>query len=63
MNAEQIPLIFNNFKNNERKTNLPSSFILVNETIPNGPITVDRKRDDGTKRNFNYLIKLLFIYL
>jgi hypothetical protein len=33
------------------KNDLPNGFTLVDEKIPNGPITVDRKKDDGTKRN------------
>eukprot|EP00833_Pecoramyces_ruminatium_P006610 jgi/Orpsp1_1/1180642/evm.model.c7180000074196.1 len=53
-NFNTLPLIYNKQKRNK---DLPIGFKLIDENIPNGPITVNREKDDGTKRNLNNKIR------
>jgi len=60
INGKQIKINLKNLLSTEksRKNELPNGFMLVDENIPNGPITVDRENDDGTKRNIYKNIRL-----
>eukprot|EP00833_Pecoramyces_ruminatium_P005443 jgi/Orpsp1_1/1179475/evm.model.c7180000069468.1 len=48
--------LFVNYKKN-RNVNLPIGFKLVDENIPDGPITVNKENDDGTKRNLFNIVR------
>jgi len=43
-------------KANSNINNLPEGFVLVDPSIPQGPITVNKTADNGTKLNYNELI-------
>jgi len=60
INGEQIKINLKNLLSTEtpRRNKLPDGFMLVDENIPNGPITIDRENDDGTKRNIYKNIRL-----
>ncbi|KAG4089179.1 hypothetical protein H8356DRAFT_1055489 [Neocallimastix lanati (nom. inval.)] len=41
----------------KKEIKLPIGFVLVDEEVPNGPITIDREKDDGTKRKLIDLVR------
>jgi len=46
-----------NFSNNFKRNKLPEGFELLNENISNGPITKNRNKDNGTKRNLYSMLR------
>jgi len=46
----------NNYNNNTFYNDLPDGFVFVNEKDTKGPITTNRKKDDGTKLNLYSMI-------
>jgi len=63
-NTIQADQLYFNFENSLiksydeiRKDDLPIGFKLVDENEPNGPITVSKENDDGTKRNLLNIIR------
>ncbi|ORX65231.1 hypothetical protein BCR32DRAFT_226203 [Anaeromyces robustus] len=56
INAEQVYVNLFQNKKNEINYDLPEGFTFVNPNITNGPITINKEKDDGTKRNLFNMI-------
>ena len=57
--CEQIPINIKKLNEIKKKKNkLPDGFMLVDENNPNGPITLNREKDDGTKHNLYKNIRI-----
>jgi len=64
LNIIKADQLYFNFENSSIKSDkeikndeLPIGFELVDENIPNGPITINRENDDGTKRNLYNIVR------
>lgn len=61
INADQLYFNFNTspipYNKQNKNKDLPIGFKLVDENIPNGPITINKEEDDGTKRNLFNIVR------